>query len=406
MEKEEIVTIPTQIPPACPGAKVDPPEKLSESEGEKETAVATPVTTDAGERKYTNLKEYFAENGDKLTGEQMAQLITQNDKSFVVVKQIMDSRNAISKMETMRDKANHMVKSMVPDDKLALLTARARTLDKEALANLDMAKDADWKKVEEVYTFEDGSKIYFANNPDTKDLTIRAMHRDYLIYLRTIEEENEKYELAQASIKADLDKIYAELDELIGKETADEIRSFKGFADFYINWIDKLLENPDVPEKAKEHFKKVKDADERGVNLTFLFDNVKETMSKKGNTDSLFFGFRNNFDAAAKSAVSILKTKFEKYGYHSAFPKFYNLEERFLPEIGKEYNNLFMYILFRYIKFNYEKFDTFWMITIGEISTQIGYLAREDDEKPERCETFRQNVIKLLKCVISNKSKQ
>ena len=371
---------------------------------ENETNVTTEEETkEVQEAPVEEAKEERPVEGVPLTGQQEVEKMIRADKMFVAVRQIMEVKNEINKVEAVKTEAIDRVRMMLPDDKLSILESRAVYLDPEAIGKLDMNKEEDWQKVKAVYTFEDGSMIHFTNNPDPDDIKIREMHRDYLVYLRKIDEETKKFEAAQSKIKGELDQLYKELDEVVGAENAEKIRNYASFSDYYREWIKEQLAKEDVSPKAKEYLQKVQDADDAGINLQFLFDEIEKLVRKKGNSDSLFYGYRNNFNTVAHKAGSVLASKFSKYNYHISFTRFWDIESKhFQHEIGEEYNNLFMFIMFRFIKSNYEKFNNFWMITLGEIVTQLAYLAKNPDERPESNNEFRENVVKLLKYVIEH----
>lgn len=342
-------------------------------------------------------------SSDSTTGSQEVEKMIRGDKMFVAVRQIMEVKNQINKIETAKNLAIDRVKTMLPDDKLSILESRAVYLNPDVIAQLDMNKKEDWEKVKAVYTFEDGSMIHFTGDPDPDNIKVREMHRDYLVYLRKIDEETKKFEETQTKIKADLDQLYKELDEIVGEENANKVRNYASFSDYYRDWIKEQLEKDDTNPKAREYLEKVLAADDEGIYLGFLFKEVEDLLKKKGNSDSLFYGYRHNFSSIAHKAGSVLASKFSKYNYHISFTKFWDVEEKhFQHEIGAEYNNLFMFILFRFIKFNYEKFDTFWMITLGEIVTQLAFLDKDPHERPESNATFREKVVELLKYTIEH----
>ena len=329
--------------------------------------------------------------------------LMQEDKTFVAIQNVMQVKNQISKIETIKDHAISRVKGMLPDDKISILEARAMNLDVDKVLALDMKKDEDWKIIKDIYTFEDGSMIHFTNEPDPKEVKAREMHRDYLVYLQRIRVETEKFDQYEKTVKAELDKLYAEMDEVLGETEANKVRNYASFADYYREWIIKTLAREDISDEIRNQLQKILDADNRGIELKFLRDEIERLIKRKGGTSSLMYGYRHNFQEMARKATAILLQKFSRYNYHLAFNKFFNIEERFFKdEIGEKYNNLFMFILFRFIKFNYDKFDNYWMITIGEIVTQLGFYSREASERPESNKEFTKNLRELLLLVINN----
>ena len=179
-----------------------------------------------------------------------------SDKKFVAIHDIMQLKNKVNEIQTMRDYAINQVKTMIPDDRISLLEARALSLDKDALIKLDMSKDEDWAKVQQIYTFEDGGMIHFTNDPDTKVIKVREMHRDYLIYLKSIKEETAKFEVIEKESKEALDKIYAELDEVLGEVEAAKIKNYATFAEYYREWIIESLKREDLSESLREQLQK------------------------------------------------------------------------------------------------------------------------------------------------------
>lgn len=326
-----------------------------------------------------------------------------SDKKFVAIHDIMQVKNKLNEISTVKEYALEQVKSMIPDDRISLLEARAVALDKESLINLDMEKDADWEKVKAVYTFEDGGMIHFTNDPDTKIKKVREMHRDYLIYLRDIKEETAKFEIIEKESKETLDKLYKELDEVLGEAESAKIKQYSAFADYYRDWIMESLKREDLSDQLREQLQKTLDADNRGINLEFLKKEIRELISRKGNADSLRYGYRNNFVETARKATAVLASKFSRYNYHLSLTKFYDLEKRLFPDkYGEKFNNLFMFIIFRFIKANCGKFDKFWMITIGEVVTQLGFLFRDESERPESSKEFVKNFQEVMDLVVNH----
>lgn len=326
-----------------------------------------------------------------------------SDKKFVAIHDIMQIKNKLNEISAVKEHAIEQVKSMIPDDRISLLEARALALDKDALINLDMEKDADWEKVKSIYTFEDGGMIHFTNEPDTKIKKVREMHRDYLIYLKSIKEETAKFEIIEKESKETLDKLYKELDEAIGEVESAKIRQYSAFADYYRDWIKESLKRDDISDQLREQLQKTLDADNRGIDLEFLKKEIRELISRKGNADSLRYGYHNNFVETARKATAVLASKFSRYNYHLSFIKFYDLEKRLFPDkYGEKFNNLFMFIIFRFIKANCGKLDKFWMITIGEVVTQLGFLFRDESERPESSKEFVKNFQEVMDLVVDH----
>jgi len=326
-----------------------------------------------------------------------------SDKKFVAIHDIMQIKNKLNEISAVKEHAIEQVKSMIPDDRISLLEARAVALDKDALINLDMEKDADWEKVKSIYTFEDGGMIHFTNDPDTEIKKVREMHRDYLIYLKSIKEETAKFEIIEKESKETLNKLYKELDEAIGEAESARIKQYSAFADYYRDWIKESLKRDDISDQLREQLQKILDADNRGIDLEFLKKEIRELISRKGNADSLRYGYRNNFVETARKATAVLASKFSKYNYHLSLIKFYDLEKRLFPDkYGEKFNNLFMFIIFRFIKANCGKFDKFWMITIGEVVTQLGFLFRDESERPESSKEFVKNLQEVMDLVIDH----
>lgn len=339
---------------------------------------------------------------DQLTDEQREIYdLMHSDKKFVAIHDIMQLKNKISEISTVKEHAINQVKSMIPDDRVSLLEARAMALDSDALMRLDMTNDADWKKVQEIYTFEDGGMIHFTNDPDTKVTKVREMHRDYLIYLKSIKEETAKFEIIEKESKESLDKLYKELDEALGEAEAAKIKNYTAFTEYYREWLINSLKRDDLSDTLREQLQKTLDADNLGISLDFLKKEIRDLITRKGNADSLLWGFKNNFVETARKATAVLASKFARYNYHLSLMKFHDLETRlFQDKYGEKYNNLFMFIMFRYIKANYGRFDKFWMITIGEVVTQLGYLIKEGIERPATSEEFSKNMQEVLDLVI------
>lgn len=323
------------------------------------------------------------------------------DKKFVAVQGIMKMKNQLKQMETIKESAINNVKTMLPDDKISIIEARTDVIDLAVLESLDMRKDEDWEKVREVYTVDDDI-IEFSTKPTADKIKVREMHRDYLIFIKKLREESAKYEIAEKEYKESIAKLEDDLSQALGAAEASEILKKSSFGEFYIEWINKTLERDDISENVRKNLEKIKNYDERGIKLDFLKEEIIRLREKTGNTSSLMHGFRHNFEETAKKVNKIMSSGFEKYSYHLAFEKFYDIEKRFFAnDIDEKYNNLFMFILFRFIKNNHNTFNNFWMITIGEIVTQLGFLARPEDERPSTSKEFINNFKEVIKLAIN-----
>lgn len=363
----------------------------------------TNITENNSDENYKDVSFSIAEEAEKqrianLDPDKQAMYeLMKSDKKFVAVQGIMQLKNTIKKMETVRDSASDNIKSMLPDDKVSIVEARVDDLDLEALDKLDMRKEEDWQKVKDVYTV-DGQLIEFATKPDSDKIKVREMHRDYLTFIKKFREESAKFDQIEKEYRESMEKLDKELEEAIGEEEAKEIRKYSSFAEYYLDWIDNTLAREDISDNIRSNLQKIKDYDTMGIKLDFLKNEIIRLKDKTGNTQSLLWGFRNSFAEIAEKVNDILSTKFPKYGYHLSFAKFYDIEKTyFKDEIDEKYNNLFMFVLFRFIKNNYNMFNNFWMITIGEIVTQLGFLARPVEERPKSSAEFVENVKQVVK---------
>ena len=319
------------------------------------------------------------------------------DKQFIAVHEIMQLKNKVNEISSMKEHAIKKVHEILPDDRISIVEARAAALDPEKIKNLDMRKKEDWEQVKEIYTMEDGGCMTFATNPNTDEIKVREMHKDFLIYLHTLKVESDKFDKIDKEYNQSVDEIMSQLEEIIGKEEADKINNYTTFTEYYRDWITKNLSKEDISPEIRKLLQKTLDADVRGITLDFLKSNiikVKETSGLK----SLLWGFRKNYEAYANQARKIMSSRFEKYKYHISFNKFKDFESIVFPDIPKEYNNLTMYLLFRFIRANKDTLDKYWMITIGEFLTQMGFMLKT--ERPESSKLFEENLRELLNLII------
>lgn len=329
--------------------------------------------------------------------------LMKTDQTFVAVRNIMATKNKIEEMRSVKDAAISKVHAMTPDARISIIEARAKDLDAEVVGKMDMKDDKNWETIKECYTFEDGSILQFSNEPEgkEKDVKIREMHRDYLLYLKKLNEETEKFNVYEQKLMNDIEKSIDDFGQIVGEAEAEKLRNYADFADYYREWITKTLERKDISPLARTALEKIVNADNEGISLKFLIDEIKDLIARKGNSESLLFGYRNNYAEVAAKADKVLKTKFAQYKYDAAMSKFFDFEKRFFPEYAK-YNNLFMFIIFRYIKSNYEKFDTNWMITIGEILTQLGFLTKKEEDRPACSKEFEESFRAVMSLVINH----
>lgn len=327
--------------------------------------------------------------------------LMESDRKFVAVRGIMSAKNKIEEIRAVKDTAIRKIHAMTPDARISIVEARAKALDAEAVGKLDMKNEENWKKIQECYTFDDGTVLHFTNAPETKDIKYREMHRDYLLYLKTLQDESEKFDVYEAKLRKDIDTEIANFEEILGTEAADQLRNYADFADFYRQWITELLKRDDISPLARQKLEDIVKYDNAGITLDFLITEIKDLISRKGNASSLLFGYRNNYVEVSSKAEKVLTTKFAHYKYDASMMKFFDFEKRFFPEYAK-YNNLFMFIIFRYIKANYEKFDTNWMITIGELLTQMGFLTKPEAERPACSKEFEESFRTVMSLVINH----
>lgn len=325
------------------------------------------------------------------------------DRTFVATRQIMMARNQINQIASVKDMALNKVNSMCPDARLSIVEARASVIDLDAMKALDMRKEEDWAKILECYTMEDGSIVAFSGDPDLNDLTTREMHRDFLVYLRSIKEENEKFEIVEKKLNAEIDELINNFEDIFGEEEAQKLRNYKDFTEYYRVWIGKTLEREDISDAARAMLTKIKKADDDGVNLEYIIKDIQAQISKKKDSGSILSGFNRSFLDVAQRAKKILGSKFAKYKFDAALETFYDFEKRAFPGEYDDYNNLFIYLLCRYIKYHHETLDNNSMITIGETLTHMGFMLKEEKDRPESAKDFADAVRDLLDLVITNK---
>lgn len=376
-------------------------EVMGEVAGEQTVADEENVAggADAPAEKVDELEEALDE---ARTPEQKEILnLMKNDKTFVAVRQIMEVKNEMMKVTSLRESAMAKVNAMCPDQNLSIVEARAATIDVEKMKNLDMTVAENWIKVKEFYTFEDGSMVHFTNTPDSDDIKIRELHRDFLIYLKSIKEENEKFDVYEQKMRADIKNLEDEFESIMGEEAAAKLRSYRDFADYHRQWIASTLERDDISPETRKQLEAIVISDNAGITLEYLIKEIKTLIERRGDAKSLLHGYRNNYVEVATKAEKVLSTKFAKYRYEIQMRQFFDFEKRFFPEYEK-YNNLFMFILFRYIKANYEKFDNNWMITIGETLTQLGFLTKPEENRPECNKEFEEAFRTVMSLVINH----
>ena len=324
------------------------------------------------------------------------------DQKFVAIRQIMEVRNRVAQVQAVKEEAVSKIHTMCPDSRLSVVESRALLLDVNKMAALDMKKEEDWAKVKECYTFEDGGMLQFTSDPDLNDVKIREMHRDFLLYLKKVKEEEDKFEVYETKMKNDIDKLMNDFEDAVGKLEADKLRNYADFADYYRDWVSEKLKDTELSAVARAGLQRVYDADQQGITLEFLIKEIKDLIGRKGDASSLLWGYKNTYGDVARKAEAVLRTRFAKYKFHIAFTKFYDFEKRVFPTDYAKYNNLFMFIVFRYIKSNYNHFDNNSMITIGELLTQLGFLLRPEEERPAITKTFEESYRTVMSLVINH----
>lgn len=330
---------------------------------------------------------------------ELQDLMTQ-DKTFVAVRQIMTLQNNFEQVRTTRQQAIAKANALCTDERISAVEARAMTIDEEALMKLDLKDKDAWEMVLAYYTFDDGV-VTFTNNPDVKDLKIRQMHRDYLLYLKHIKEETEKFDIYEQKMQKDIENFMKEFEEACGEEEAAKLKDYASFTDYYLQWIKKLVERDDVSDKCKAFARGVLDAEEAGITLNFLLADIRKLIDRTGSTSSLLHGYSHNYREVATKADKILKAKYAKYKYDVQMGQFYDYEKRFFPEYEK-YNNLFMFIIFRYIKYRYDALNNNNMITIGELLTQMGLMAKPKETWSENTKRFEEAYRAVMSLVINH----
>jgi len=322
------------------------------------------------------------------------------DPEFVVTRNIIAMQNELNAMRGARDHAKNKLLAMCPDSRMSIIESRVNSADIDAIAKLDMTKDEEWEKVHRFYVMDDGSEVHFSAEPDTKDKMYREMHRDYLVYLRKTHDETVKFEAYETQAMAEIESLSQELDKMIGIE--DSANRFKSIGELYRKKLTALANDENVPVNARTKINSIIDAMNDGLSLRKIIEEVRSLIARKGDASSLKYGYRSNFFPVAQRAGKILATKFAKYNYHIQFQNLDKFEERTLDGRYKEYTNLFMFILFRYIRSNYEKFGNREMIVLGEIITQMGFMLRAPEQRPETNKEFEKHYIELMELVINH----
>ena len=383
-------------------------QKNEEASTDEPVQESAPVTAEepVEEKKpirIEDIKAKLAERGQKLTPDQEIGLMLNAMPEYQFQSKIIDANSKLDEVRGVRQLASDKIKTMCPDDTSSVLMARATVLDLKTLESLNMHSMNDWMKVKEVYTCEDGRVIELAANPKD-EIRYREMHRDFLCFLKSYDEESKKFAVVEEKYNQDIAKAEAEFDAYRTANNlniVDESSKFVSRAEYYQKTLAALSAREDISPETKTRIDEILHWSENGVGLTLLIEEVRGLIKKRGTASSIMHGYRNSYQSVAVQVEKVLRARFGKYNLVYGLSKFGNAEEQFFPEY-KEYNNLFMFILFRYIKYNYERFNNNHMIMLSEIITQLGYLKHQETDRPESSKQFAEAVRTMLSLVINS----
>ncbi len=271
------------------------------------------------------------DNGEPvITDEQIIKNI-EDIKKIIASGNKLDEANAFMEIKTLRN--NISAQKVIAKEKINFIfNGTPEEIDLIQVRVSDVTKDALEKatfgEMREFFIFDDHEvNLNIAPELVEESDKIEA-YRNFLLYLKALDEVDTNIDNQLAKIDKALDGFSDEIKE--------KSKSLQVWDDFIFGLFKEKLNDQSLSQDEKNRIKRVIEIKEDALNLTPIFNYVKDEVDQNRRI-SLIHAFKNRFEDTI--------TKAEKYAEQNNFQIYFQLFDGIEDRINySDYRNLFMYL--------------------------------------------------------------
>ena len=327
------------------------------------------------------------DNGEPvITDEQIIKNI-EDIKKIIASGNKLDEANAFMEIKTLRN--NISAQKVIAKEKINFIfNGTPEEIDLIQVRVSDVTKDAlekaTFDEMREFFIFDDHEvNLNIAPELVEESDKIEA-YRNFLLYLKALDEVDTNIDNQLAKIDKALDGFSDEIKE--------KSKSLQVWDDFIFGLFKEKLNDQSLSQDEKNRIKRVIEIKEDALNLTPIFNYVKDEVDQNRRI-SLIHAFKNRFEDTI--------TKAEKYAEQNNFRIYFQLFDGIEDRINySDYRNLFMYLFARYIKFNQEKFSKIDNTFIAQVIQNLILLKNNQLQEPRKS-TFINSIKSILDLIVN-----
>lgn len=280
--------------------------------------------------------------------------------------------------KSVNQKVNYILKC--PKDQIDLIQLRTSEVTYEAI------KSASYDQIKEFFTI-DGNLVELNFNDDLSDSDKEAGYKDFLEYLKNIQD-------MIIEIDAQIKEIDA-LCEYFSDDIKEKSKSVYTWDKFIYDIFKKAVEDENTHEDERKRIQRVIEAREDALTLNPMKEYIKEEIAL-GRRKSIIYAYNNRFQNTLERA--------EKYAFENDFRLIFKMYDAIEETFGYgQYRNFFVFLFARYVKYNNTKFSKIDNSYIVQISQNLIMLKKNELPDPER--SIFINAIKEIIDLVLNPQK-
>lgn len=280
--------------------------------------------------------------------------------------------------KSVNQKVNYILKC--PKEQIDLIQLRTSEVTYEAI------KSASYDQIKEFFTI-DGNLVELNFNDDLSDSDKEAGYKDFLEYLKNIQD-------MVIEIDAQIKEIDA-LCEYFSDDIKEKSKSVYTWDKFIYDIFKKAVEDENTPEDERKRIQRVIEAREDALTLNPMKEYIKEEIAL-GRRKSIIYAYNNRFQNTLERA--------EKYAFENDFRLIFKMYDAIEETFGYgQYRNFFVFLFARYVKYNNTKFSKIDNSYIVQISQNLIMLKKNELPDPER--SIFVNAIKEIIDLVLNPQK-
>lgn len=280
--------------------------------------------------------------------------------------------------KSVNQKVNYILKC--PKEQIDLIQLRTSEVTYEAI------KSASYDQIKEFFTI-DGNLVELNFNDDLSDSDKEAGYKDFLEYLKNIQD-------MIIEIDAQIKEIDA-LCEYFSDDIKEKSKSVYTWDKFIYDIFKKAVEDENTPEDERQRIQRVIEAREDALTLNPMKEYIKEEIAL-GRRKSIIYAYNNRFQNTLERA--------EKYAFENDFRLIFKMYDAIEETFGYgQYRNFFVFLFARYVKYNNTKFSKIDNSYIVQISQNLIMLKKNELPDPER--SIFVNAIKEIIDLVLNPQK-